>query len=724
MCTQRAPYNWSEQLYQRHGETISNYLTEFVLPALTNRHSDELLKEVVKRWNNHKIMNKWMTKFFTYLDRYYVKYHALALLHEAGLTIYKAKIFDAIKVNLSSSILNCINSEREGITIDQDLLRSCVELYEAMGMGTLEAYTADLEASFLAQSKEFYARKADEWLTADSTPAYLIKIEEVLEREKSRVKAYLNIETDPKLMRVIEEEALEKRETELLEKEGSGCRVLLMNDNFDDLGRMFRLFKRLPDGLSPMAEILRQHILALGNDKIEARKAKIEAAASADGPKTSKDDESNDTQFVKDLLVIHDKYMDIVNDKFTGHALFQKALKDAFNEFVNRDVGKVKNAECISSFCDRLLKTGGEKVKNDQETEEMLEKAVQLFAYLQDKDLFAEIYRNQLAKRLLSNRSESDDMERTMIGKLKMRCGAQFTSKMEGMLNDLAVGLDHQNEFETYCRDQIADGIGSSTNNGLPTDFSVQVLTQGYWPSYRMLECKLPPVMENCIQVFSNYYENKASGRKLQWCHSLGSCEVKAVFAKKSYILQVTSLQAIVLNAFNGDGNAGPQSFESLSGVLGLTEDALKRTLHSLSCGKYKVLTRIQQSDEASSSSSAGGGEKKKESKGINSTDSFCINENFHCTLKKFRIPMASLEESHNPKRVEEDRSHVIEACIVRTMKARKTLAHQQLVGEVFSQLSLFRPDGKVIKKRIEALIEREYLERDPDQPNTYKYLA
>ena len=464
------------------------------------------------------------------------------------------------------------------------------------------------------------------------------------------------------------------------------------------------------------------HILP-GNEKIEARRARIEAAASGDGGK-QKDDDGNDSQFIKDLLAIHDKYMDIVNDIFTGHALFQKALKDAFNEFVNRDVGKVKNAECISSFCDRLLKTGGEKVKNDQETEEILEKAVQLFAYLQDKDLFAEIYRNQLAKRLLSNRSESDDMERTMIGKLKMRCGAQFTSKMEGMLNDLAVGLDHQNEFETYCREQITDGGGSSAHNGLPTDFTVQVLTQGYWPSYRMLECKLPPVMEQCIQVFSNYYENKASGRKLQWCHSLGSCEVKAVYAKKSYILQVTSLQAIVLNAFNGDGNAGPQSFENLSGTLGLTEDALKRALHSLSCGKYKVLTRQQQSSSEESSSSSGGGEKKKESKGINSTDSFCINDGFHCTLKKFRIPMASLEETHNPKRVEEDRSHVIEACIVRTMKARKTLAHQQLVGEVFSQLSLFRPDGKVIKKRIEALIEREYLERDADQPNTYKSLA
>jgi hypothetical protein len=35
------------------------------------------------------------------------------------------------------------------------------------------------------------------------------------------------------------------------------------------------------------------------------------------------------------------------------------------------------------------------------------------------------------------------------------------------------------------------------------------------------------------------------------------------------------------------------------------------------------------------------------------------------------RIPMASLEESHNPKKIEDDRSHTIEACIVRIMKVR-----------------------------------------------------
>ncbi|CAN0373899.1 unnamed protein product, partial [Discosporangium mesarthrocarpum] len=73
----------------------------------------------------------------------------------------------------------------------------------------------------------------------------------------------------------------------------------------------------------------------------------------------------------------------------------------------------------------------------------------------------------------------------------------------------------------------------------------------------------------------------------------------------------------------------------------------------------------------------------------------FSFNAGFNCPMRKIRIPMASLEESHNPKRVEEDRSIAIEAAIVRIMKARKTIAHQQLVAEVLSQLSFFRPNPK-----------------------------
>ena len=44
-------------------------------------------------------------------------------------------------------------------------------------------------------------------------------------------------------------------------------------------------------------------------------------------------------------------------------------------------------------------------------------------------------------------------MERLMISKLKSKCGAQFTAKMEGMLNDLSIGAEHAVNFERYCKE-------------------------------------------------------------------------------------------------------------------------------------------------------------------------------------------------------------------------------------------------------------------------------
>lgn len=43
-----------------------------------------------------------------------------------------------------------------------------------------------------------------------------------------------------------------------------------------------------------------------------------------------------------------------------------------------------------------------------------------LFRYLRDKDLFERYYKQHLAKRLLFNRSVSDDAERGMLSKLKV----------------------------------------------------------------------------------------------------------------------------------------------------------------------------------------------------------------------------------------------------------------------------------------------------------------
>lgn len=684
MCTQRSPYNWSRELYQRHGETIEHYLTTQVLPALrdkTGQGGKILLTELQHRWVNHQIMNKWLKKFFTYLDRYYVKHHSLPTLNQAGLRCFRTNVYDEMKTDTTAAILSLINDERERKIIDKSLIKSIVELYESMGMGSLDAYNQDLEEPLLVSTREYYAKKREDWIN-DSTPDYLIKAEEALNEERNRVADYLNSSSESKILKVVEEEILEKVETTLLEKESSGCRALLQNDKSEDLQRMFRLFLRLENGLVPIANIVQEFITNMGMDVINRRQARLEG-----GEK----DKNDDPKFVKSIIELHEKYLGVVKKDFSGHSLFQKALKDAFVEIVNKNVGQFTNAELMSTFCDRILKSGGEKL-SEAEVEESLDRIVQLFSYLTDKDLFAEIYRNQLAKRLLNQRSTSDDSEKLMIAKLKVQCGTQFTSKMEGMLADLAVGSQQRQEFDQRMR-QVDTKL----------DFSVQVLTTGFWPTYKSPDVTLTDEMSKCMNVFKEWHEQKHQKRKLQWVLTQGSATVRGTFGKKSYELQVSTLQAIALEALSG---VEPLGFEELSQRLNLEESILKPLMHSLSCGKYKVIAKIPPSNK------------------INNTDKFCANTKFTSNMRKIRIPMASLDSSFSTKKVEEDRTIAIEAAIVRIMKARKTLQHQQLLSEVLSQLSFFNPNPRVVKKRIEALIDREYLERSTDNPSVYNYLA
>lgn len=202
-----------------------------------------------------------------------------------------------------------------------------------------------------------------------------------------------------------------------------------------------------------------------------------------------------------------------------------------------------------------------------------------------------------------------------MIGHLKFKCGTQFTSMLEGMINDFVVAADLQKSFKVHYSASNASSLGNM-------DFCMDVLTSGNWPTFKAFETmRLSPEMANAVNIFQSFYEDKTGGaRRISWMYSLGQVSLKAVFGGScTYEILVTTLQAAVLLYFAPASERRPKSLDELLVLTNLPVEVLKRVMDSLSCRKHRVLLRN------TGDVSGEGGEKK----GIAATDNFTVNQDF-----------------------------------------------------------------------------------------------
>ncbi|KAM3755484.1 hypothetical protein ACB098_02G043000 [Castanea mollissima] len=685
MCTQRPPHDYSQQIYYKYRETFEEYITSTVLPSLKEKNDEFMLRELVKRWAIYRVLGRWLSHFFSYLDRYFIARWNLPRLNEVGLTCFR----------------DLINKEREGEQVDRALLRNVLDIFVAIGMGQMDWYENDFEAAFLKDTVAYYSQKASSWILEDSCPDYMLKAEKCLRREKDGVSLYLHSSTEAKLLEKIQHEFLSVYVTQLLEKDNSQCHALVRDDKVEDLSRMsellfylsknkerFRLLFRIPRGIEPVSSLFKQYVTA----EVTALVKQAEDAAS--NKKAEKKDMVGlqEQVFVRKVIELHEKYQAYVNDYHTFH----KALKEAFEVF-NKGVAGSSSAELLATFCDNILKKGSSWKLSDEDIEETLEKVVKLLDYISDKDLFAEFYRKKLARRLLFGKSANDDHERSILTKIKRKCGGQFTSKMERMVTDLTLTRENQTSWEEYLSNN------SHANPGI--DLTVTVLTTGFWPSYKSFDLNLPPELVKCVEVFQEFYQTKTKHRKLTWIYSLGTCNISGKFEPKTMELIMTTYQASALLLFNSSDRL---SYSDIMTELNLTDNDIVRLLHSLSCAKYKILN------------------KEPNTKTISPTDYFEFNSKFTDKMRRIKILLPPVDEKKKViEDVDKDRLYAIDASIVRVMKSRKVLGHQQLVMECVEQLGhMFKPNLKAIKKRIDDLITRDYLERDKDNPNFFRYLA
>uniref|UniRef100_A0A224YWC6 Cullin-1 n=1 Tax=Rhipicephalus zambeziensis TaxID=60191 RepID=A0A224YWC6_9ACAR len=694
------------ELYKRLKEFLKNYLVTLLRDGI-DLMDEDVLRFYTKEWEEYQFSSKVLNGICSYLNRHWVKRECdegrknIYEIYQLALVSWRDCFFTPLHKQVTNAVLKLIEKERNGEPINTRLVSGVMFCYVELGLNeedpsakgpNLSVYKDAFENTFLEDTERFYNRESMEFLRQNPVTEYMKKAEQRLTEEQRRVHLYLHETTLEALAKTCEKVLIEKH----LEIFYAEFKNLLSDDKDDDLGRMFQLVSRIVDGLGELRTLLEEHIQAQGLSAVERL-----GEAAAQDPKL----------YVATLLQVHRKYNALVLTAFANDVGFVASLDKACGKFINNNAvtrlanSSSKSPELLAKYCDILLKKSS-KNPEESELEDTLNQVMIVFKYIEDKDVFQKFYSKMLAKRLVQHMSASDDAEASMISKLKQACGFEYTSKLQRMFQDIGVSKDLNEQFRKHM---------SNTEDNLGLDFSIQVLSSGSWPFQQSFTLALPQALERSVQRFTMFYSSQHSGRKLHWLYNMSKGELIAnCFHKNRYTLQASTFQMAVLLQYNIELSYTVQQLQEGTGIK---MDILQQVLQILL--KSKLLVCLEDED----SSQGGNFELRPES--VVSLYEDYKNKKLRVNIN---VPMKAemkVEQETTHKNIEEDRKILIQAAIVRIMKMRKTLKHQQLLAEVLNQLSSrFKPRVPVIKKCIDILIEKEYLQRADGQKDTYTYLA
>ncbi|THZ60388.1 Cullin-domain-containing protein [Aureobasidium pullulans] len=443
-------------------------------------------------------------------------------------------------------------------------------------------------------------------------------------------------------------------------------------------------------------------------------------------------DDKNDTQMVVRLLSLKTRLDHIWRTSFHRSEELGHALRESFETFINKTkkaaathgTDNSRTGEMIAKYVDQLLRGGAkviptdltlhardnagkeefddnEAMDEDSEVNAQLDQVLDLFRFVHGKAVFEAFYKKDLARRLLMGRSASADAERSMLARLKTECGAEFTHNLEQMFKDVELAREEMSSYKSRMEER---------EERPKVDLNVNVLSAAAWPTYPDVPVVIPADIKTAIDEYERHYKSKHSGRKLDWKHSLAHCQMKAKFAKGTKELVVSSFQAIILLLFNGIDASTHLTYDFIKSESGLPEAEVNRTLQSLACAKLRPLAKHPKGRE------------------ISPTDTFTVDPSFWHDKYRVKINQVQLKETKEEnkethERVAADRNFECQAAVVRVMKSRKTIGHSELIAEVITATrSRGVLDVKDIKKNIDRLIEKDYMERE--EGNMYSYIA
>ncbi|CAH1163956.1 unnamed protein product [Phaedon cochleariae] len=696
------PEPMADRLYAETKQYLIDHVAK-LLDKVLEEGEQNLVKNYFLYWSQYSVGSRYLHSLYLYLNQQHIKTQKLSdaeiiygspdssggeqmEIGELALEVWQSGMIAPLGQRLVKLLLETIDQDRaqQPLSIPIEAVRgtilSFVEVQGYKKKGHLQLYQELFEEPFLDASGEHFKRDAARLLQEKDVSLYMERVKGKIEEELFRARRFLHYSSLPKVSNRCETHMV----AEHLQFLYSECMNMVQGEQRKDLSNMYDLLKSVQNAMVVLVGTVLDHIKTQG----------LAAIGDLQG-------ENIHINFVENLLAVYKKYKQLIQDVFKSDQNFMGALDKAcslvINHRPNQGRSPCRSPELLAKYCDTLLKKSSKGI-SESEVEEKLSESIIIFKYIDDKDIFQKFYSRMLAKRLIHQQTQSMDAEEAMINRLKQACGYEFTSKLHRMFTDMSVSTDLNIKFSSVLK---------QNNSDLGINFSIYVLQAGAWPLGQAVVTPfaLPQQLEKSVQEFEQFYHQKFNGRKLTWLHHLCQAELKLGYLKKPYVVTVQTFQMAILLLFE---NTNSLTCKEIRETLQLNHEQFHR--HTVSLIDSKLL--LADSEE------------------LTPEVSLRLNLDYSNKRTKFRITAAVQKEMpHEVEQtinsVEEDRKMYLQAAIVRIMKSRKVLKHNLLIQEVYAQSKVsFAPSIQLIKKCIESLIDKQYIERTPHSSEEYSYVA
>ncbi|KAM3136690.1 hypothetical protein pb186bvf_011135 [Paramecium bursaria] len=622
----------------------------------------ESVGDFIKIFEDVKSFSQHISGVFLYMEKNYLIPKKQKTFQQIIFELFKTKCFDdqGLSNRIVQSLLSIVKQDRTGQQSDKNKLKAALQILIDLNQKTLfknNQYKIDVE---YIQNEEFYKNQFERKYLNETQKFY-----------KDEFQQYINqsLWVEDFIKKINERYQQEKQRMQYFPK----CSHIKIQDTFikstiqqyypDIIQKGQGLFEFLANNqINIVIEIYK--LFVLNDEAFNAFSLAFHQYVASTGKEILR----NNQNVLEDFIELYNRVLSI-NQQLQLYGsqeqkfLLDKQIKDSLCSVVNSSNQIMQQ---LSKYFDELLKKG----INDSQ----IETGFNIFKLIYSKDSFELMYRKGLCSRLLDGNSVSEDQERLLINRFKVECGSVMTMKMEIMYQDIFKSNNEYLEYKFYL-----------DSKRIQSDFEIKILSQGNWPIKEQNNFALHEDLQYLKTLYDNYYINHHSKRKLFWCYHLGFVNIKGSFDQKKELV-CSVLQANILLFFN---QLRTFKVQSLVQLIGQEQEIIQQEIQPM----IQLGLLIQNGDVLSSK----------------------------LKLQRLKVKQEQLNNDNDTKELILDRKLYLESLIVRIMKARKQLTHDELLIEVEKLYKFFVPDQQLFKGCVESLIWKDYMVRDGVSSYVYK---